>query len=254
MCAPRLRNALLLAALLLLPARAQAAVAFVQSGVNTTTPFTGDGIADVTLGANSTIGNLMVVAFSVEASSRSVTSVTAGGATLTLCSDGTQTATLEISTVREIWAYCGVATSATTAVQVTISSACACVGFVAAAEFSGAAFTSSQVEDVAVATNNALGNHDTGNVTTANAGSVLFGFIAGSGGAYNEDADFTSFTGADHGNGVSGYDLVDAGSFSYTPTTDGTEETLQMVIAIAPSGGGGGATGYTQMPLLGVGL
>jgi hypothetical protein len=222
---------------------AQADVAVVQSNCVASNPFVTDGIADLTLAGNATIGNYLIVAFSVPASSRTVSSVAQGATGLTLMTDGVQAATQEASGAEEQWAYSVVVASASTAVTVTLSSAVATGGQVCAIELSGQHATT-PIEDVAVAQNSGT-SHDTGNVTTANAGSLLFGYINGSSGDYNEDADFTTLTSAETTNHISGYDLVGAVTASYTPTTAGTEQTLQMVIAIAPAGGGGGG-GSTQ--------
>lgn len=212
------------------------AVAFVQSAVNGTTPFAGDGIADINLPGVATIGNAIVVGFSVEASSRSVTSVVhdpSGAATVL-----NLIRTIEISTVRELWIYGGLAASASAAIRATLSSAIAGTDKIVAAEFSGVHQTTPFPSSNA-ATNNALGDHDTGNVIVNDAGSALFGMIQGSNGTYTNDADFTELTGANNGNGTAGYDLVDAGTYSYTPTTAGTEETLQAIVVIAPAAAGG---------------
>jgi hypothetical protein len=219
------------------------AVAHVQSTGALSTPFTGDGVADLTFAGNTTIGNLILVGFYIEATSRTVTSVTAGGATLTLLSQGGVDATIETGAPAELWVYGGVATSATTAVQITISSAFAGVGKCWAAEFSGQHATfASAIEDVAIATNTGAGNHDSGNVTTANAGSMLVGFLGGTTGVYTIDADFTPFTGTGDGFMRSGYDVVDAVTASFNTTSGGSETTAQVVIAIAPAAGGGGRT------------
>jgi hypothetical protein len=231
------------------------AVAHVQSVSALTTPFS-SGTASLTFAGNTTIGNLMLVGFYMEATSRTVTSVTAGGTALTLVSQGGIDATAETAIPSEIWVYGGVATSATTAVTVVISSAMAGVSKVWAAEFSGQHATyASAIEDVALAETDppASGSHDSGNVVTANAGSALVGFLAGSTGAYTLDADFTSFTGSGDGFMQAGYDLVDAGTFSFNTTSGGSETTVQICIAIAPAGGGGGGGITRQLSLLGIG-
>lgn len=237
--------------LLLAAAPAQADVAVVQSNCVAANPFVTDGIADLTLGANATTGNYLIVAFSVPASSRTVTSVVQGATSLTLMTDGVQQATQEAAGAEEQWAYSVVVASASTAVTVTLSSAVATGGTVCAIELSGQHATT-PIEDVTVGQNSGT-VHDTGNVTTANAGSLLFGYINGSSGDYNQDADFTTLTNGETTTSISGYDLVGAVTASYTPETVGTEQTLQMVIAIAPAGGGGGgSTAARNCPMLGV--
>jgi hypothetical protein len=213
------------------------AVAFVQSAVAVTTPFSGDGIADLTFPGNTTIGNLIVVGIYMEATSRTISNVTAGGASLSLVSQGGVDATLESAATTELWVYSGLATSATTAVQVTISSAMAGTAKVFAAEFSGALDV---IEDVAIATNTGIGDHDSGNVVTANAGSAIVGFLGGTTGTYTIDPAFTAFSGFGNNFGHAGYALVDATTESFNTTSAGTETTIQVAIAIAPPGGGGG--------------
>lgn len=244
----RLSLALLLA---LLPARAQAAVAFVQSAFDITNPFITDGIADVTFASPTTPGNYLIVWFYVETGSRTVSSVTlGGGGTFTLCSDGGTNATIETVDPFEMWAYCGVIESADTLVQVTLSSAVGASNQKAiAVEISGQHATT-PIEDIAIATNNGVGNHDTGNVTTANAGSLLLGFIMGTPGVYTIDTDFTALTGISDTTGTAGYDEVDAVTASFTATTAGTETTGQVIIAIAPAAGGGGGGGAPRNCLL----
>jgi hypothetical protein len=243
-------------ALLLVPSlatRAQADVAFVQSAFDITDPFVTDGIADATFGANTTIGNLMIVAFDVQTGTRTVTSVTAGGATLSLCSQGGVNATQETADSFEMWMYCGVATSATTACSATLSSAVSISGKLICTEFSGQHATfSSAIEDIAIATNSGIGDHDTGNVVTANAGSALVGYLIGGSGSYTIDADFTEFTGTGDAFGRAGYDLVGAVTASYNTTSAGNESTGQIVIAIAPAAGGGGASAARNCLLIGV--
>lgn len=219
------------------------AVAFVQSAVNTSNPFITDGIADVTFGSPTTIGNLILVGFYVETGSRTVTSVTlGGGGTFTLVSQGGVDATVQTVDPFEMWVYAGVAESASTAIQVTLSSAVGASNQkVFAAEFSGqhASFAAA-IEDVAVATNNGFGSHDTGTVTTTGAGSALVGFIMGTPGVYTIDADFTALASFTDSTGTAGYDLVDAVTASFNTTTAGTETTGQIIIAIAPAAAGGG--------------
>lgn len=233
-------------------ASASAAIANVQSKalLSATNPFATDGIADVVLDSNATIGNYMVVFFSVPLSSRTVTSVVQGATSLTLCTDGSTSATQEFAGSEEQWAYCGVVGSASTAVTVTLSSAVALQGKVVVWEFSGQ-HASAPIEDVTIAQNSGAGDHDTGNVTTANAGSALACFLAGTTGTYTLDADFTTFASAGDGFGQAGYDLVDAVTASCNTTSVGSESTLQMIIAFAPvAAAGGGAT--PTLLLLGV--
>lgn len=251
-----MRRLLLVFALLAAPTPALGAVAFVQSSTpDITDPFVTDGIGDTSFGSNTTIGNLIVVGFSVDTGTRTVSSVTlGGGGTFVLCAQGGVNATIESADPVELWLYCGVAESASTLVQVTLSSAVAVSGSVWAAEFSGQHATfATAIEDVAIAANAGSTNHDTGNVVTASAGSALVGFIHGGSGTYTIDTDFTAFASLTDGFGTGGYDLVDAGTFSFNTTTAANETTGQIVIAIAPAAGGGGSTGHIRLPLLGVG-
>lgn len=252
--APRVVTLLLWALLALgVPVPAQAAVALVQqSTCDITDPFVTDGVGDTSFGSNTTIGNLILVWFSVDTGTRTVSSVTlGGGGTYTLASQGGTDATIQTADPVELWVYAGVAESASTLVQVTLSSAVGVSGKVCAAEFSGQHATfASAIEDVAVATNSGIGNHDTGNVTTASAGSMLFGFLAGGSGAYTIDTDFTAFTGIADAFGTAGYDEVGAVTASFNTTSAGSETTGQIIIAIAPAAGGGGGGGAPRNCLL----
>lgn len=232
------------------------AVAVVQSVTNSANPFVTDGIADLSFPGNTTIGNLILVGFHIEASSRTVSSASGGGAALSQITQGGVDATAEIAATREIWVWGGVATSATTAVSVTLSSAFTGNSAVWAIELSGQHGTfATAIEDVAVGITNpgASGVHSSGNVTTASAGSALVGFIGGSSGTYNQDVDYTTLTNAQTANGNAGYDLVDAVTADYGPDTPGVEDTVQVVIAVAPSGGGGGGSTPRRLLTLGVG-
>lgn len=231
--------------LLLAPTRAQAAVAFVQSAVTASaTPFDVPGVADVTLAAPTTIGNQVVVLIALASSTRSVTSVTlGGGGTFAVCTDpGAAAATTEISGL-ETWAYCGIAASASTAVQVTMSTASTANGIVVVAEFSGQHATT-PIEDVATGTTTpAALPHTTGAVTTTAAGSVMVGLIWGSTGTYTIDADFAAFTSATTAFTTSGYDLVDATTASFDVTTPQLETSVQLLVAIAPAAAAAGRAG-----------
>lgn len=223
------------------------AVAVVQSKalLSATNPFS-TGVATVTLNVAATVGNYLVVAFSVPASSRSVTSVTQGATGLALLTDpGSQAATQEDIGSNEQWAYGGVVGSASTAVTVTLSSALTTQGRVVVWELSGVRATT-PIEDISVARDATGTSHDTGTVATANAGSLLLGYVNGSESPSNyiEDADFATATGAADTFGIAGASTVNAGTFSYTTTTVGDEGTMQMVIAIAPTGGGSTPTVY----------
>jgi hypothetical protein len=224
---------------------AGAAVAVVQmSTPDITDPFITDGIGDTSFGANCTAGNLLIVGFDVQTGSRTVSGVSGCGATFSLCSQGGTNATQETADSFEMWMYCGVATTTGTLIQVTLSSAVSVSGKVWAIELSGQHATfASAIEDIAIATNSGVGNHDTGNVVTASAGSALVGYLIGGSGSYTLDTDFTAITGVADAFGDAGYDLVDAGTFSFNTTSAGNESTGQMVIAIAPAAGGGGGGG-----------
>ena len=111
------------------------AVSVVQTKVvlPSANPFAGDGIADIVLDAAATPGNYLVVAFYVPASTRTVTSVTQGATGLSLLPGATQ----EGAQPHEQWAYGGVVGSASTAVQITLSSVLASGGFFVVWELTG---------------------------------------------------------------------------------------------------------------------
>lgn len=204
------------------------------------TVFSGDGTGVLAFDAPLTIGNGVLVAFGLDASSRTVTSVTDdGGNTYVLASQGGTNATGETASTHEAWVYvCNSVASPATTVTVTLSSAFAGDASMAMAEFTGHN-TTTPVEDVVVTVTTVTGTtHDSGNVVTAADGAYLFSYIFMSSGVYTIDADFTTIQNA--AKAVCGYDLVaTAGTYSATHTSAGAEAGINILVAIQAASGGG---------------
>jgi hypothetical protein len=141
-------------------------------------------------------------------------------------------ATQDVSGSAEVWCFSRVATASVTEIVVTLSSAVASNAILFTLEVSGQHAT--PIEDVAAAETTGVTTHSSGNVVTASAGSLLVGIIFGTSGAYTNDPDFTLLD-DESGFATSGYDLVDAGTFTYEVTTSATENAAIVAVAIAPA-------------------
>jgi hypothetical protein len=239
-----------LVSLCLASVQVSADVAVVQTkNAGTANPFVTDGIAEISFDSAASTGSLLITCFGVPTAARNVTSVNAtGDGALTLMAQGGTNATAEVAGNAEVWCYSRVAGASVTEIVVTLSSAVAADALFFTMEVSGQ-HGATPIEDVVNASTSTVTTHSSGNITTAAGGSLLVGIAFGTTGAYTNDADFTALDDAS-GLGVSGYDLVGAGTFTYEVTTSATESVAIAAVAIAPAVT---ATGHKTLLLRGVG-
>lgn len=221
----------------------------VQSQLDaSTTPWATDGIAEVTFGADFTVGNTVCVGFAFDATSRTINGVTDDG------SGGSNTYTLAATSEQagccEGWIYCGVVERAANVVTVTISSALAGTGVIFGWEV-GDSRASSPVGNTStntVASSTSHPNPAAGTMALTDSAAALLGFSYGSTGTYTIDAGFTQLW--NRNIGVGGSQIVSAAD-SMVNTSSGNEGTLNILVEIRPSatGGGGGSPGGGMLNL-----
>jgi hypothetical protein len=219
----------------LAPQQAEAAVAVVQSKtVALGTLFSGDGIAELSFDSTTTVGNRILVIVGTAQSSRDITSIVDNGAGGVNTYSEVAGSDLTTGEPGRTWTYISIATAATaTQVTVTLTSATAAESMITLLEISGS-HASSPVEDISTASTAATTTHTISAVDVANAGSLLVGHMWMEGtGSYTIDSDFTQV----HNNarGLSGWDQVDAGSFTMVNTSAGNETGQNVLIAIQPA-------------------
>lgn len=238
---------LVLAALLVsaLTAPGASAAVTVVSGqtkvASTANPFNTDGVDTLTFDSATTPGNQIIVGVALPTDARSINlamgGVSDGSNTYDECNQGGQDATIGISGAAEVWLFCAPVTGAITAITVTLSSAVAANALFFIMEVTGQ--HSTPIEDVAVATTSAQMTHSSGNLVTANAGSLLVGIALGSAGTYTQAVGWTNLdTDATLG-AMSGYLAVDAATTVYNPTSAQNENAAIAAIAIAPAAAAG---------------
>jgi hypothetical protein len=232
---------LLLLLLLLCPVPAWAQATFSQFAVDAAgSPFTGDGIDDLSFGSTVASGARVIVFFGLEATSRTVSSVTDdGGNTYALCG---ATGTAETNGAWEAWAYCSKTTATMQTVTVTLSAASAAVADFVMFAVTGDDSTANGSLPVAIGTDITGTTHNSGNVTLGGDG-LLVGWIIGSSGTYTIDADFTEPSGANQSNSTGGYDDAASGTHGFTTTTVGNEATISFLVGLVDAGGAATCTG-----------
>ena len=205
----------------------------VQSALDAATqPWVTDGIAELTFSGDFTVGNTVCVGFGLDASSRSVSSVTDDGASSNTYALATTT---EASGALEAWMYCGLVTNAANVITVTLSSACACTGVIFGWEVGDSHATTPvgnvDAHFISVATT----SHPTplvGDLALTDAGAMLLGFTYGSTGTYTLDATYVSLWNRNVGTG--GSKLISAAD-NMVNTTSGNESSLNLLVEIRPS-------------------
>lgn len=232
-----------------------AQVTLEDSATESSNPFVTDGIDDLAFGASTTAGEAIVVVLCAGADAT---------VDITGIADNGSNSYAELIDVREtggsgahLWIWYSNGANAAQTVTVTMSEepqgAFGPSSFWAIAAFGGT--DSTPAGDTSSAETTSTMSHDSGNVTTTVADSVLVGSTCGSNGSYTLDADFTEIvtdTSQDV-DGTIGYDiLTSTGTHSMTNTSTANESTGTGVAEIqGDAGGEEGAPG--ALLLLGVG-
>lgn len=186
----------------------------------------------ISLGSPVVIGNLIIVAYSTNNVTRTVTGVTdAGGTTYAALRAMDSSAAGRT----QIWWGIASATNAGNTVVVTLSGAHSDATNVTVASFSGCASDQSGAQSNG---NNETGtqNFTSNSVTPPNATGVLFAARHGSSGNYVPDPDFTNIAGTASNFGF-GYRVDSGDAQAYTYTADANETTATQINAFAGAGG-----------------
>jgi hypothetical protein len=211
--------------------------------------FSGDATEALTFDAPATVGNYIVAAFWVTASSRDISTVTDNGSggtnTYAILSQGGVDANRINGTEQvEVWIVGALVERVASIVTVVLNGAVGSPGRMAIWEVTGQHAT--PVEDVATQDNGGTGDqsHDTGPVVTAAAASLLFAVLAGGSGTYTNPGGWTELD--NQANGLIAYRSVDAASTTWIPTSAANEQTVSAVVAIQPAAGGGGSSPHRR--------
>lgn len=215
------------------------AFAFVQTAQSSGDFFDNASVA-VTLGADLTVGNLVVVCVRYAHVSRSVSSVASGTNTITEDVFFREATNAHVCAI-----YSGIVTNASNTVTVTLSGNVSgdTEGYVVVYEFSGSA-DPKNCEDTSSAQTAATTTHVAGDVTTTTNESLLVGMCYGTGGTYNPDSDWnTANDYVDGAGGVTAFKIVSGSTTTEDMdiTTD-ANETVANVIAAYVGAAGGGST------------
>lgn len=197
--------------------------------------FATDGIGEISFSGAATVGNRVYVCFGIDATSRTVTSVTDdGGNTYALVNQGGTNATGEVPSNSEAWVYAADVANAATQITVTLNSAFAGDASVAIVEVTGQHVTTPDEDVTAAVTGAGETTHTFSDVTYS--GGLLLAYMHGSGGAYTIDADFTTVQNV--AKAVCGYDETVSGTFNCVNTSSGNESVVKILIAVQSAAAG----------------